>query len=82
MKLVTGHEKLVTGHHKKSNFLKTGHKTNWSRLVMAGHDQTGHKSHKTQFLGLKIWSLDRYKYPHKYFFEFFSSISLGLSSGT
>jgi hypothetical protein len=25
----------------------------------------------SKFLGLKIWSLDRYKYPHKYFFEFF-----------
>jgi hypothetical protein len=54
-KLVNGHEKLVkgcmklvTGHDQKLNFLKTGHKTNWSRRVMTGHDQTGHKSHKTQ----------------------------------
>jgi hypothetical protein len=48
MKLVTGHEKLVAGHDQKLNFLKTGHQTDWSRLVMTGHDQTGHKSHKTQ----------------------------------
>ena len=48
MKLVTGHERLVTGHDQKLNFSKTGHQT--YRLVTkpAGHDQTGHKSHKTQ----------------------------------
>ena len=45
-KLVTGHGKLVTGHDQKLNFLKTGHKTNWSGWSWAGDDQTGHKSHK------------------------------------
>jgi hypothetical protein len=48
MKLVTGHEKLVTGHDKKLNFLKTGHQIDWSGWSRAGHDQTGHKSLKTQ----------------------------------
>jgi len=37
--------KLVTGHDKKLNFLKTGHQIDWSG---AGHDQTGHKSLKTR----------------------------------
>jgi hypothetical protein len=40
MKLVTIHAKLVTGHDKKLNFLKTGHKTNWSGWSWAGRDQT------------------------------------------
>jgi hypothetical protein len=30
MKLVTDHVKLVYVNEKKLNFLKTGHKTNWS----------------------------------------------------
>jgi hypothetical protein len=34
------------------------------------------------FLGPKIRYLDRYKYPKKTFFEFFSSISWGLCTGT
>jgi hypothetical protein len=34
------------------------------------------------FLGPKIRYLDRYKYPKKYFFEFFSSIFWGLCTGT
>ncbi len=40
--------KLVTGHDKKLNFLKTGHQIDWSGWSRAGHDQTGHKSLKTQ----------------------------------
>ena len=47
-RLVTGHVKLVTGHDKKLNFLKTGHQIDWSGWSRAGHDQTGHKSLKTQ----------------------------------
>jgi hypothetical protein len=47
-KLVTGNVKLVTGHDKKWNFLKIGHKTNLSGWPWVCHDQTGHKSHKTQ----------------------------------
>jgi hypothetical protein len=48
MKLVTGHERLVTGHDKKLNFSKTGHQTSQLVTKPAGHDQTGHKSHKTR----------------------------------
>ncbi len=53
MKLVTGHERLVTGQDQKLNFSKTGHQT--YRLVTkpAGHDQTGHESHKTPKKQLK-----------------------------
>jgi hypothetical protein len=39
--------KLVTGHDKKLNFLKTGHQIDWSGWSWADHDQTGHKSLKT-----------------------------------
>jgi hypothetical protein len=56
LKLVTGHEKLVmgfmklvTGHDKKMNFSKTSHQTSQLVTKPAGHDQTGHKSHKTLF---------------------------------
>jgi hypothetical protein len=34
------------------------------------------------FLGTKIRYLDRYKYPKKTLFEFFTSISCGLCTGT
>jgi hypothetical protein len=40
--------KLVTGHDQKLNFSKTGHQTHQLVTKPAGHDQTGHKSHKTQ----------------------------------
>jgi hypothetical protein len=48
MKLVMGFMRLVAGHDKKLNFLKTGHQIDWSGWSRAGHDQTGHKSLKTQ----------------------------------
>jgi hypothetical protein len=48
MKLVTDHEKLVTGHDKKLNFLETGNQNDWS-----GWSRAGHKSLKTQFANIK-----------------------------
>ncbi len=54
MKLVTGHERLVTGHDKKLNFSKTGHQIYQLVTKPAGHDQTGHKSHKTQTKVIEI----------------------------
>ena len=40
MKLVTGHERLVTNHDQKLNFSKTGHQTSQLVTKHAGH---GHK---------------------------------------
>jgi hypothetical protein len=45
--------KLVTDHDNKLNFKKTVHKTNWFGWSWAGHDPTGHKSHKIQFFTLE-----------------------------
>ncbi len=46
-RLVTGHMKLVTGHDQKLNFSNTGHQIYQLVTKPPGHDQTGHKSHKT-----------------------------------